>query len=59
MELTITLFPLNDARFFTKEELNDDDPNNNIEQAWLALVSSSNDFQMTFAFELWLVSFCG
>ena len=32
MELTITLFPLNDARFFTKEELNDDDPNNNIEK---------------------------
>ena len=25
-----------------------------MEQAWLALGSSSNDFQMTFAFELWV-----
>ena len=23
-------------------------------QAWLALMSSSNDFRMTFAFELWV-----
>ena len=28
---------------------------NIVEQAWLALGSSSNDFQMTFAFEKWVV----
>ena len=28
--------------------------NSKYRQAWLSLVSSSNDFQMTFAFELWV-----
>ena len=30
------------------------DLNSWLKQAWLALVSSSNDFQMTFAFEFWV-----